>query len=389
MFEKIFSSNKKSSNSYSLNNISDLFPTSIAGGGIKSYKDNVIVHKCVNLIAATASHVPWKVYKTNGHKSMLIPSHPALSILKKPNNRQSGADFFIEMLSNLLLYGNAYILAITHDNYIHQELFLLEDANMEVIVKNGKILGYKYKYLDREEIYAINQLNYKCKILHLKTYNPTDKIYGSAPLLAASTSIEIHNFASQWNISLLKNGARPSGALILKDPNHFLTEEQFIRLKDQFIEQYSGNNKVGKPLLLEGGLDWRDMSINPKDMDFIELKNLAAREIAMAFGVPPQLLGINGDNTYSNMKEARLALWEETIIPLLDKISDNFSNYFSNLYGEDLMIDFDRDEISALTGRREDLWARIASCDFISINEKRAFIGLPPLEGRGGDNIDG
>ena len=57
-------------------------------------------------------------------------------------------------------------------------------------------------------------------------------------------------------------------------------------------------------VLLEGGLDWREMSINPKDMDFIESKNSAAREIALAFGVPPQLLGINGDSTYSNMQEA-------------------------------------------------------------------------------------
>jgi HK97 family phage portal protein len=122
------------------------------------------------------------------------------------------------------------------------------------------------------------------------------------------------------------------------------------------------------------------MSISPKDMDFIESKNSAAREIALSFGVPPQLLGISGDNTYSNMQEARLALWEETLIPLLDKLADALGNWLSHMYGEEIIIDFDRDAISALTEKRENLWAKIASADFMTINEKRAFFGFDPIK---------
>lgn len=150
-------------------------------------------------------------------------------------------------------------------------------------------------------------------------------------------------------------------------------------MQAQLSEKFSGNSNAGKPLLLEEGLGWQEMSINPKDMDFIESKNSAAREIALAFGVPPQLLGINGDNTYSNMQEARLALWEETLIPLLDKIADSVSNWFSYLFKEDIIIDFDRDSISALTEKRENLWAKISNANFMTLNEKRAFVGLPPI----------
>ncbi len=150
-------------------------------------------------------------------------------------------------------------------------------------------------------------------------------------------------------------------------------------MQAQLSEKFSGNSNAGKPLLLEGGLGWQEMSINPKDMDFIESENSAAREIALAFGVPPQLLGINGDNTYSNMQEARLALWEETLIPLLDKIADSMSNWFSYLFKEDIIIDFDRDSISALTEKRENLWAKISNANFMTLNEKRAFVGLPPI----------
>ena len=101
----------------------------------------------------------------------------------------------------------------------------------------------------------------------------------------------------------------------------------------------------------------------------------------MAFNVPPQLLGINGDNTYSNMQEARLALWEENIIPLLDKYADALSSWLSYWYKEDLTIDFDKESISVLTERRENVWAKIASADFMTINEKRAIVGLTPIKG--------
>jgi HK97 family phage portal protein len=243
----------------------------------------------------------------------------------------------------------------------------------------GKILGYRHSLSGKEMIYPINPISNISRILHLKNYHPTDSLYGMSPLDAASISIEVHNNASKWNAALLKNGARPGGALVMKDPNSYLSDEQFDRLQEQFSKKYVGADNIGKPLLLEGGLDWREMSISPKDMDFLESKNAAAREIALAFGVPPQLLGINGDNTYSNMQEARFALWEETIIPLLDKISDSFSNWFSHLFGEELLIDFDRDAISVLTGKRENLWNKIIASDFMSINEKRAFVGLPPI----------
>lgn len=384
MLRKFFPKQSKST-THSLLELDYYLNSDLKGESISNYRSNVIVHKSVNLIASTASHVPWKIMKKTNSNLVRLPHHPILDILKKPNNMQGGADFFVELISNKLLYGNVFILANCDDNSKLQELYILNSNNVEVIVKSGRVLGYKHNLSGKEKIYSINQLSNYCKILHIKNYNPNDKVYGLSPLSAASRSIDIHNLASSWNISLLKNGARPSGALIMKDSNSYLTEEQFTRLQEQFNYKYTGSDKVGKPLLLEGGLDWKDMSISPKDMDFIETKNIAAREISLAFGVPPQLLGIAGDNTYNNMKEARLALWEETIIPLLDKISDSFSCYLSNLYGEEIIVDFDRDEISALTGKREDIWSRLESSDFMTLNEKRAFVGLPPI--KGGDNL--
>ncbi len=306
--------------------------------------------------------------------------HPALELLQHPNYNASGAEFFTELIANKLLTGNAFIFATGLDNMSPKELYLLDSNSVEVQIKDSKVTGYLYPKSSKN-FYPVDYINKKCKILHIKNYNPFDQKYGMPCLDAATMPIDLYNQVVQWNCALLKNGARPSGALILKDSNSYLDEEQFERLKDQLYEKYTGSSNSGMPLLLEGGLDWKEMSINPKDMDFLQSKNSAAREIALAFGIPPQLLGINGDNTYSNMQEARLALWEETLIPLLDRIADSLTLWLSALFKEDIIIDFDRDSISALTEKRENLWSKIATANFMTINEKRNMVGLPPIVG--------
>ena len=84
-------------------------------------------------------------------------------------------------------------------------------------------------------------------------------------------------------------------------------------------QSFQGARNAGRPLLLEGGLDWKAMSLSPRDMDFIELKHAAAREIALAMGVPPMLLGIPGDNTYANYQEANRSFWRQTVLPLANR----------------------------------------------------------------------
>jgi HK97 family phage portal protein len=247
--------------------------------------------------------------------------------------------------------------------------------------KNGMVAGYVYKVDNVERYFPVNQITGKSKILHLKQFNPLDDWRGLSSIEPAAFSIDQHNQAAQWNQSLLQNGARPSGALVVNSEKGNLSNEQFTRLKEEIEDKFSGSNNAGRPMLLEGGLEWREMSMSPKDMDFIEAKNSSARDIALAFGVPPQLLGIPGDNTYSNMQEARLALWEETILPLLDRTADALNHWLTPMYGDGIKLAYDVEEISGLSMRREKIWQRIESASFLTINEKRKMIGLPEIEG--------
>lgn len=125
-------------------------------------------------------------------------------------------------------------------------------------------------------------------------------------------------------------------------------------------------------------VDWKELGLSPKDMDFAETKAQAAREIAAAFGVP-HLLVVSGEATFSNRADARLELWEHTVIPLLDRLSSALTTWLCPMFGQDLRLAHDLDEIPALAPRRRMKWQQIQAADFLTLNEKRAALGYAPI----------
>jgi HK97 family phage portal protein len=195
------------------------------------------------------------------------------------------------------------------------------------------------------------------------------------PLEAAQTSLDIHNASAQWNKALLDNAARPSGALVYSAGGGTLTEEQFRRLKEELEENFSGAANAGRPMVLDGGIDWKAIAMSPREMDFIEARHAAARDIALAFGVPPMLLGIPGDNTYANMAEANRALWRQTLVPLVVRVSQELGLWLGPAFeGAEVVPDFD--EVEALAEDRAALWARVGGAEFLSDAEKREMVGV-------------
>ncbi len=355
----------------------------------EAYIKNVIAYRSIHMIASGAASIDWKLLEHSAQgDTRVISHHPALSLLNKPNPFQGGSELFESVISYRLISGNSYIQGIGPDASPPRELYTLRPDRMSVIAGHGGVpAAYRYAIRDGQgrETYRdfpVNRINGKSSILHLKSFHPLDDWYGLSPIEAAAYSIDQHNQSGAWNQSLLQNGARPSGALVVKSDQHTtLSEEQYQRLKMQMDEQFSGPQNAGRPVLLEGGLDWREMSLSPKDMDFINAKHSSARDIALAFGVPPQLLGIPGDNTYSNLAEARLALWEQTILPIVDQLCDALNQWLIPQYGNRLMLTYDSNSISALSVRREKLWERVNQATFLSDDEKRTLLGFPKLRG--------
>lgn len=350
----------------------------------EAYSKNVIAHRAISLIAKSVSTIKWEL----SADSETIAQHPILKLLSNPNPNENGGALIESLISYRQISGNAFILAVKNSDGEVREIHNLRPDRVSILTdKNGFVSAYGYSNGDREIKYPVDKLTGRSQILHFKNFNPLNDHFGLSAVEPAAYSIDQHNNAARWNQSLLQNGAKPSGALVVQGGKDGaagnLTDEQFLRVKNQIEDQFMGAENVGKPLLLEGGLDWKEMSLSPKDMDFIEAKHTAAREISLAFGVPPQLLGIPGDSTYSNLAEARLSLWEQAIIPLMDELVGCFNNWLVPNFkkSESLRISHDKNNIPALLPRREKLWSRLQAADFLTVNEKREAVGLQPLDG--------
>jgi HK97 family phage portal protein len=360
-------------------------PRDYAALAREGYVGNAIVHRAVKLVAENAASCVFLLYEGAAERDR----HPLLDLLTRPNPRQDGAAFFEALHAYLLLAGNAYVEAVTiegADGLQVRELYCLRPDRMRVVPgADGWAEAYEYTAAGRTVRFDQSAPPVP-PILHLTAFHPLDDHYGLAPLEAAAVAVDTHNAAARWNKSLLDNSARPSGALVYAGPEgSLLSEGQFERLKRELEETYEGAANAGRPLLLEGGLDWKAMSLSPKDMDFLEAKHTAAREIALAFGVPPMLLGIPGDNTYSNYQEANRVFWRQTILPVAQRVGCALAQWLAPAFGANLRLSIDTDRIDALAADRAALWDRVTKAPFLTVNEQREAVGYGPAAG--GDHL--
>ena len=279
--------------------------------------------------------------------------------------------------ANLLLQGNAYVRLLADDEDQPAELWLLRPERVQVVCDER---GWPVAYLHRAggqltRIERVDGLG-RLQLAHLKALHPRDDHYGMGCLDAAIGAASVHNRAARWNKSLLDNAARPSGALSYEPKDgSTLSADQFKRLKEDLEASFSGTVNAGRPLLLEGGLRWQALSLTPADMDFVALKEGAARDIALAFGVPPVLVGLPGDATYANAREAGRALYRQTILPMAARILDGLAAMLSDWLGP-VSLTVDTDQISELAEDRAKLWEQVGAAGFLSDAEKRAMLGF-------------
>jgi len=357
----------------------------------EGYLKNAIVYRCVNEISKGAGSVEYCIKSGD----TMLEQHPLLSLIDRPNPLQSNSEFFNALFGYLLLSGNAYVLKVGSELGKPKELHLLRPDR--IVINGGKKpIPESYDYVINgrvQQSFQVDQDTGFSELKHIKLWNPLDDYYGCSPLSAAAVEVDQHNLSSKHNINLLNNGARPSGAVIFKpkDESGFavnLTEGQRAQLLTDLNNRFQGAGNAGRPMLLEGDFDWKEMGMSPKDMDFMNLKHMSATSIALCFGVPSQLVGVPDAQTYSNVAEARLALYEETIIPHLKLIQSDLNEWLIPMFNENIRFEYMLESIPALAERKRKTYENVTSAvreGIMTRNEAREVIGLSPIEG--GDDI--
>jgi len=358
-----------------------------------AYLGNPVAQRAVRLVAESVAWAP--IFAVEEGKDSPSPD-------RSPGQAGSGRTVGLvtpvlleTVATQLLLHGNAFVQVLQDAEALPAELFALRPERVTVEADSaGWPVAYLYKVGPsgsgkgaKTRLPARDGLG-RPGLVHLKAAHPLDDHYGLGCLGAAAAAVAVHNEAAKWNKALLHNAARPSGALVYDDGyGGLLSAEQFDRMKQETEAQFSGAGNAGRPLLLDGGLKWQAMSLTPAEMDFAGLKAAAAREIALAFGVPPMLLGLPGDSTYANYREANRALWRLTVLPMAGRILSGLSGALA-AWWPGLRLAVDVDQISALAEDRERLWRQVSAADFLSDSEKREMLGFASGLSAGGADGD-
>lgn len=339
------------------------------------FANNPVGFRSVKLIAEAAAALPLVLQDSDRR----YDTHPILSLIGSPNGAQGRAELFENLFGQLLLTGNGYLEAVATEEGLPLELHVLRSDRMSVVPgPDGWPVAYQYAVGGRKHRFDVSGA--VSPICHVKSFHPQDDHYGLSPLQAAASAIDVHNAASRWSKGLLDNAARPSGAIVYKGPEGAsMSADQYERLQDEMQSYHQGAANAGRPMLLEGGLDWKPMGFSPSDMEFQKTKEAAAREIAIAFGVPPMLLGIPGDAAYANYQEANRAFYRLTVVPLATRVAASIADWLSGYSGERIELKPDLDQVSALSAERDNQWRRVNEAGFLTDAEKRSILGLPKL----------
>lgn len=341
------------------------------------FAGNPVGFRAVKMIAEAAAALPLVVQD----RDRRYETHPVQALIARPNAAQGRAELFEAVYGQILLTGNAYLEAVVGDD-LPRELHVLRSDRMSLVPgADGWPVAYDYTVSGRKHRFAVSS-EAASPVCHIKNFHPQDDHYGFSALQAAASAIDVHNAASRWSKALLDNAARPSGAIVYRgaDGQAAMSQDQYDRLLSEMETQHQGARNAGRPMLLEGGLDWKPMGFSPSDMEFQKTKESAAREIAIAFGIPPMLLGIPGDATYANYQEANRAFYRLTVLPLAARVTSAIAGWLSDFTDDAVDLRPDLDQIPALSAERDAQWRRVGDAEFLTEAEKRSLLGLPALE---------
>ncbi len=352
------------------------------------YGRSAMIYRCVSMIAGAARGLEWVMYKKNrdGTKTELS-DHPILSLWDKPNPLQSRADLVENLVAFYCLDGNSYLEANSGAlaGTIPLELWNVRPDKMKVVGgQKGYPAAYEFSYGGITRVWPVDIVNMKSQILHWKSFHPLNDWYGQSAIEAALIALDQNLAGQKWNLALLQNSATPSGVLQVKvtdsNPRGEITDEQYKRMRADFEQNYQGVKNTGKPMIIEGGLSWAQMSIGPKDMEYAKGKEMTALDICMVFGVPGELVGL-GQKTFTNYREARLAFYEETVLPIMDGAVGAINRWLAPAMGDGVCLAYDKDEIEILQWKRDQKYISLANVNYLTQNEKREAVGYEEQEG--------
>jgi len=312
----------------------------------EGYKISIYVYRAVRTIVQAASAIPWVVQDNKGEP---IDGHEFTKVWSSPNPEFSGQDNMEFLIAHQLLVGNALLQPIIVSGRPREFWVVMPDLVKPIPsdVRGEWLKGWEVNSIDGTHHVVPPE-----QFIHFMMMDPGNPYWGTSPLMAAARTIDTDNEAQDTQKLSMQNRATPDGVFAHETP---LTQEQFEEARRQIKENFLGKSKKREPWVLGAGAKWIQMSMTPVEMDFVASRLHNKRDIAGAFGISPIFLGDLEQSSYNNMMEARKALYEDVVIPLMDDIKSTLNLKVASMYG-DIIITYDTSKVAAL---REDFTKKV------------------------------
>lgn len=329
---------------------------------------NPYVYRAINLIIEGITSLDIYPQELNGED---IKDENILQILSKPNPNQSFKDYIREVFLHYFLGGACFSIVVDiEDNKI--EIYPLSANVMSVRSSErlGDPLTFIYKPQRTEFVFSSEQVYW------FKNVHPLNPFSSFPPLRAAEKSIESNNYYLAYIKNLFANDGIPPSYVALE--NSILTDSQRKEISESFY------SRMGNRLLtLEGGAKLSPLGWSPRDLSLQQINQMTIKDISVALGVSPILLGDSSQSTYSNYASARAQLYMEAVVPLAIRFYAGFSAWLSTKLKNNINIKIDLDSVDALNVVRESKWQSTMGGyekGVITLNEAREALGYSPVE---------
>jgi HK97 family phage portal protein len=373
----------------------------------KGYSSNVSVFSAIKQVTTKCASIPWRLYRvtnttkfhhfkslekqsklgwqTMARKDEALEaddSHPINELLWQPNGVQSWTEFVESVIAFKHVMGNAFIYGATPKEGLNvkriQALYPWNPLKVTVEAPEFPAPVTDYLYNGRDRIPPEN-------VLHLKYFNPeveTERV-GLSPIEVIIQQVMQTNSYGQWNTSLVRNmGTQPG---ILKVKTTKLSKDKRKDIEAQFQSGQAGEYRAGIPIITDGDLDWLPIGFTPKDIEWVNGFKLAANQIALAFEIPPELLGDSEHKTYNSMPEAIRYFYYGKIIPEMDSLRDGLNRWLIPAWEESkgkLWLDYNLEDIEILQEERSAVVERVTklwTTGLVTMNQALAKLGEPEI----------
>ncbi|MNJ30162.1 Phage portal protein [compost metagenome] len=275
-----------------------------------SAMQQLVVFNCVRVLAESIGMLPCRLFKQTGRVKLPATSHRLYPLLSMaPNGYMTAQEFWEMLVACLCLRGNFYAYKVEALGNV-VELLPLNPDIVQPKLNDDWSVEYKVNFKTGPKTLTQKE------IWHVRLFT-LDGLNGLNPIAYARQALGLGQAMDAHAAKLFTNGAVTSGVLRTEQQ---LTDEAFGRLKTEFQGEHMGVANAYKPMILEMGLDWKPISLNAQDTQFIESKRLTEAQICGLYRVPPHLVASMEKMTLNNIEHMGMSFVNYSLVPIMTRI---------------------------------------------------------------------